>query len=188
MADIRRITSLDAATLQRLIVGYTTAELYTVSRSDDGVNVSIELRLVSLDLPLVKRYEPLDEAMLQDYLAMPAMGHSFAAFDNEDCAGIALCEPVAWNASLWVREFHVAEAARGRGIGRQLMEAIVADARAAGLRCVICETQSTNVPAIRFYRAVGFTLEGIDVSYYSNRDLERGEVAVFMKRLIGSES
>jgi ribosomal protein S18 acetylase RimI-like enzyme len=44
------------------------------------------------------------------------------------------------------------------------------------------ETQNTNVPAIRFYRSLGFHLEGIDVSFYSNDDLTSGEVALFLKR------
>ncbi len=40
---------------------------------------------------------------------------------------------------------------------------------------------NTLVPAIDFYRAVGFAVEGIDLSYYTNDDLNN-EVAVFMKR------
>jgi hypothetical protein len=29
---------------------------------------------------------------------------------------------------------------------------------------------------------MGFELDGVDMSYYTNRDVESGEVAVFMKR------
>jgi ribosomal protein S18 acetylase RimI-like enzyme len=48
--------------------------------------------------------------------------------------------------------------------------------------CVmVCET-NTNVPAISFYRQVGFSMDGVDLSYYTNRDLTDGEVAIFMKR------
>ena len=43
-------------------------------------------------------------------------------------------------------------------------------------------TQTTNVPAIDFYRKVGFEVDGIDLSYYGNNDVEAGEVALFMKR------
>jgi ribosomal protein S18 acetylase RimI-like enzyme len=52
---------------------------------------------------------------------------------------------------------------------------------------IVCETQNTNVPAIRFYRALGFTVDGIDVSLYTNDDLARGEVALFLKKRL-SES
>ena len=51
---------------------------------------------------------------------------------------------------------------------------------------MVCETQSTNVPAIEFYRKVGFEVEGIDLSYYSNDDAPDGEVANFMKRKLVS--
>lgn len=88
-----------------------------------------------------------------------------------------------WNKSLWVWEFHVAEMYRRRGLGRRLMDALAGRAKAAGLRTIVCETQNTDVPAIDFYRAVGFSIEGIDVSYYTNDDLlPGGEVAIFMKR------
>ena len=54
--------------------------------------------------------------------------------------------------SKWVWELHVAENHKRRGIGQQMIEALVEKARAAGLRTVVCETQNTNVPAIHFYR------------------------------------
>ena len=56
--------------------------------------------------------------------------------------------------------------------------------RAAGLRAIFLETQTTNVPAIRFYRKVGFTLDGIELSLYSNDDWPDGEMALFMKRVL----
>lgn len=47
------------------------------------------------------------------------------------------------------------------------------------------ETEThTAVPAIRFYRSVGFQVEGIDLSYYTNMDVTDFEVAIFMKRKI----
>jgi ribosomal protein S18 acetylase RimI-like enzyme len=70
---------------------------------------------------------------------------------------------------------------RGAGIGRQLMQVVLANARRVGCRVVVCETQNTNVPAIDFYRKVGFEIDAIDLSYYSNHDVHDGEVAIFMK-------
>jgi ribosomal protein S18 acetylase RimI-like enzyme len=34
------------------------------------------------------------------------------------------------------------------------------------------------------YRRLGFKVEGIDISYYSNHDYPQGEVAIFMKRRV----
>ena len=61
------------------------------------------------------------------------------------------------------------------------MDQVAEVAKAEGLRILVCETQNTNVPAIVFYRSVGFEVGGVDLSYYTNRDVE-DEVAVFMKR------
>ena len=66
------------------------------------------------------------------------------------------------------------------------MEAMADKAKEAGMRVIVCETQNYNVPAIEFYRKVGFEIEGIDLSYYSNRDMTEGEVAIFMKRKLES--
>ena len=62
------------------------------------------------------------------------------------------------------------------------MEAVADEAKEANLRVIVCETQNTNVPAIEFYRKVGFEIEGIDLSYYDMTE----EVAVFMKRELAS--
>lgn len=184
MADIRTLPSLDAALLRQLISGYTSTEMYAVSRTETPEHVRFELRLIPRDRPIVKRYSPLDQPTLAHYTTLAAQGHCLGAFVGDACAGLALTEPQAWNRSLWVHELHVAASHQRQGIGRQLMDAVIASAHARQLRCVVCETQSSNVPAIRFYRALGFTLEGLDLTYYTNADRERGEVAIFMKRLL----
>ena len=62
------------------------------------------------------------------------------------------------------------------------METVAELDRKDGFRILVCETQTTNAPAIVFYRQLGFVMEGIDVSYYSNQDYPNGEIAVFMKK------
>jgi ribosomal protein S18 acetylase RimI-like enzyme len=62
------------------------------------------------------------------------------------------------------------------------METAVQKAKAAGLRTIVCETQNTNATAVNVYRRLGFSVEAIDISYYSNDDYPDGDVAVFMKR------
>ncbi|HEY7343469.1 MAG TPA: GNAT family N-acetyltransferase [Ktedonobacterales bacterium] len=184
MVVIRPLPSIDASLLERLITGYTSTEMYRVTRDETPDTIRFELRLTTLEQPFVKRYPPLDSAELQRYRDLAAAGQAFGAFEGETCIGIALCEPQRWNSSLTVWEFHIAPKHRRQGVGRALMAAVEAHARDEGLRCLVCETQTTNVPAIRFYRALGFTIDAVDVSLYANDDIERGEVAVFMKKRI----
>ena len=182
MVEIRRMTQLGAALLKDLIVGYTTSAMYVASKEESPEATRIELRLALLEQPVSKVYPALTEATLEHYTAIARQGHAFGAFIEDRCVGLALSEVSLWNASLLVHEFHVAAAHQGQGIGRLLMETLARHAQEQGLRCLVCETQTTNVSAIRFYRAQGFVLDGIDFSYYTNQDLERGEIAVFLKK------
>ncbi len=184
MIVIRPLSSIDAALLERLITGYTSTEMYRVTRAETADTTHFELRLTLLEYPFVKRYPALDATELQRYRDLAAAGQAFGAFEGETCVGIALCEPQRWNSSLSVWEFHITPECRGQGVGRALMAAVETHARNEGMRCLVCETQTTNVPAIRFYRALGFTVDAVDVSLYANDDIERGEVAVFMKKRV----
>jgi ribosomal protein S18 acetylase RimI-like enzyme len=50
----------------------------------------------------------------------------------------------------------VADAAKGLGIGRKLIETCIDAARAAGAYRVYLETNSTLAPALGLYRSAGF--------------------------------
>jgi putative acetyltransferase len=55
-----------------------------------------------------------------------------------------------------VAKMAVAESQRGMGIGRQLLEHAIAEARAAGAKRLSLETNTKLQPAIRLYESVGF--------------------------------
>ena len=59
-----------------------------------------------------------------------------------------------------VKSMHTVEAARGQGIGRRMIEHLIAVARAAGYRRLSLETGSMVefAPARSLYRGAGFTL------------------------------
>ena len=59
------------------------------------------------------------------------------------------------------------------------MRRALAWARSENLRGVLLETQTNNMPACRFYQAMGFKLCGIDDHFYSNDDIGAKEVAIF---------
>lgn len=182
MVEIKPLDRFDPEAVQLAITGYVSSAKYALTKTETPTHTIIQAQLVQLDQPYVKRFEPMDEETIQRYTHIVAGGFSFGALDDERLVGLALAEPHKWNKSLWVWEFHISESHRGRGIGRQLMDLLAERARAAGLRTLVCETQNTNVPAITFYRQVGFSLDGIDLSYYTNDDVSSGEVALFMKR------
>lgn len=184
---IQPLLALDESHFALLDSGYTTSEVYAVSKVETPNLTQFELRLAPIAPPFVKHYLPPDPTTRDHYAVLARDGHVFGALVRQACAGLAITEPKMWNHSLWVHDFHIAPDRHGQGLGRRLMERVIAAARAQGLRCVVCETQNTNVAAIRFYRALGFTLDGLDLSLYSNHDRERGDFAVFMKRPLDDE-
>lgn len=58
-------------------------------------------------------------------------------------------------AELWINEVAVAEAQRGQGIGRRLLEALFEQARRLGCREAWVLTEPDNLPAQRLYAAAG---------------------------------
>lgn len=181
MLEIRSLTELNLANLQRVASGYASDSQYVVRYASAEDHVSFDLQRVSLDKPYVKQFD-YDDEILQRYKGLLNEGYSFGAYDGDLLVGLIIGESHDWNRSLWVLEFHVVDAYRDEGIGKQLMECVVQKAKGAGFRTIVCETQHTNVTAIDVYRKLGFNLEGIDISYYSNHDYPDGEIAVFMKR------
>lgn len=59
-----------------------------------------------------------------------------------------------------VEAIYLAPAARGRGLGRPLLEAAVAALRAAGFETTVLWVLTANGPARRFYEAAGFHPDG----------------------------
>jgi ribosomal protein S18 acetylase RimI-like enzyme len=183
MIEIRPLLQPDDALITSLIRGYTSSLAYRVSRSEGPDYSCLQLDLVRLEQPTTKRYPSPDAATLRFYRDAASQGYSFGAYDHERCAGLALTGLQAWNASLILHEFHIDPDYQRQGIGQRLMRELIAHATVSRrVRCIAAETQSSNVPAIQFYRRMGFVLDGIDLSYYTNEDVARGEVAVFMKK------
>jgi N-acetylglutamate synthase-like GNAT family acetyltransferase len=55
-----------------------------------------------------------------------------------------------------VAKMAVTKSAQGGGLGRRLLEQVIAEARRAGARRLYLETNSKLAPAIRLYESVGF--------------------------------
>jgi putative acetyltransferase len=102
--------------------------------------------------------EPADEVVLGDPVGeiVAPGGHIFMA---EDAAG----EPIGCvglkamaDGGFEVVKMTVAEAARGTGLGRLLMQACIDRAKASGAPRLYLETNASLGPALGLYRAAGF--------------------------------
>ena len=181
LIQFRTLPSISADILAEINRGYTSSARYRASKTESSERTVISLEWEELPNHYVKSWDSDDEELAR-YQEVAALGYSLAAYEKEQLVGLALCEPRTWNNTLWIWEFHVAESHRRLGIGRRLMETLAEKSRQEGFRALGLETQNTNTPAIAFYRALGFEIEAIDLSLYTDSDVIDGEVAIFMRR------
>lgn len=103
------------------------------------------------------RIEPKDREVLDHPQAniLDKGGHIFMAEQADEAVGCVALLPLA-DGGFEVGKMTVTEAARGTGLGRRLMEACIARAKALGAPRLYLETNATLAPALSLYRSVGF--------------------------------
>jgi GNAT superfamily N-acetyltransferase len=117
--------------------------------------------------------EPADEAVLGDPVGkvLEPGGHIFMAEgpDGEPlgCVGLKAMADGGFE----VIKMTVAEAARGTGLGRRLMQACIDRAKSDGASRLYLETNGALGPALGLYRAMGFTDLPPRESDYSRCDI-----------------
>ncbi len=85
----------------------------------------------------------------------------------------------SWNNYVQVDDFAVDRSARQSGIGRLLMDEVVAWTQDKNLPGIRLETQSNNVAACRFYYRYGFRLGGFDKNLYTALEKSHSETALY---------
>ncbi|GIJ36104.1 ribosomal-protein-alanine N-acetyltransferase [Micromonospora sediminimaris] len=100
-------------------------------------------------------------------------GHFYRVVTDDDggvlgYAGLAVAPPD----EAWVQNIAVRREAQRRGIGKLLLEALLAEAGRLGVRAVLLEVAADNAPAQRLYATYGFEPIGVRRGYYqpSNTD------------------
>ena len=151
MADIADVFGGEAGTGEVRLRGPRVGEL--------GWLVHRQALLYSEQFGWNDEFEALIAGLYRDYRLMPETPPKrlwIAELQGGIAGSIYLCpgdEPgVAKLRMLYVEPF-----ARGRGIGRLLVDAVVAFARASGYARVTLWTQSSLIAARRIYKAAGFT-------------------------------
>ncbi|MEP6504088.1 MAG: GNAT family N-acetyltransferase [Betaproteobacteria bacterium] len=143
--NIRRLQARDAAAFQalRLAALLDTPEAFASSHDEEK------------DLPLAEVARRFDDRP----------GHAvFGAFDGDALLGMVgvareARAKMAHKAHVW--GMYVGGAARGHGVARHLMEAVLALARATpGVAKLTLSVDAANVAAIALYESLGFVVYG----------------------------
>jgi ribosomal protein S18 acetylase RimI-like enzyme len=174
MVAIRRVRlPEDRAALLGLDRSFTTDRVYRIASTAD----SFALEAIPVQPPLRKEFPLAD-----DLGAERAWDEGFVAEQGGSVIGFAAFTHRRWNRRTELSHLYVAPSVRGQGVGRTLVEAVIAAARDAEMRCVWLETSNLAYPAIQFYRRIGFALCGLDVSLYDPASEVAGETALYFMR------
>jgi [ribosomal protein S18]-alanine N-acetyltransferase len=128
----------------------------------------------------IEQIAPIEADLFGEEQWSPAMfwnelasGHYYlVALDAEGTvcgyAGLAAAPPD----EAWVQNIAVRRDRQHSGIGRALLEALLAEAQSRGVRSVLLEVAVDNGPAQRLYDGYGFEAVGLRRGYYqpSNTD------------------
>jgi len=107
----------------------------------------------------------------------------FLEYSNE-IIGVAITQKYDWNNTLNIEMIEIKNDFRKMGFGSIIMKEIERIAQNNNVRAITLETQTANGIAIEFYKKNGYNIEGIDISLYSNEDIEKEEIALIMKKRI----
>ena len=105
-------------------------------------------------------------AVVEGRLAVRDDRGAFGAFHDDDLVGMVVLgridqKKVSHKAFIW--SMYVAPAARGRGVGRALLDAALALARTVpGVRQVNVGVTADNAIAVRLYESLGFRRFGLE--------------------------
>lgn len=134
------------------------------------------VRLTEADLPAVAALEAAQgwpmggsESSLGVALADPAAAvfglmERNAPAEQGGLVGYAVAARLPFEAEL--QALLVSEARRGRGLARELLAAVVDQARGWGSERLLLEVRAGNAAAIALYRGAGFREDGIRRGYY----------------------
>jgi ribosomal protein S18 acetylase RimI-like enzyme len=157
----------------KLVFRYTAKSYYEIIRDADHI-FSIQLVRQELEEEVEKEFEGL---LFAEYLEEPSV---FGISAGDQIVGFLEIARESWHNRLRITELLVKTDFRGQGYGSKLIDKAKEIMRTEGFRELVLETQSCNTRAIDFYLNNGFIVNGLDLSCYTNEDIDKKEVRLEM--------
>ena len=180
--SIRPLTETDIPRLEEIRPGFVSETTLEVERTGDTLEAGWRLVERPLAQPFDKGadydFDRTEQANIRRRLRR-GDGLHLGVEGQGRRVGLLDAAPERWNKTAFVWNLMLDSAVRRQGIGRELFQRAVQWGQQGRYRALVFETQTNNVPACRFYLAMGCELEGIRTALYTNHDLARGEAALF---------
>ena len=163
---------------------YVSDRYVRVVRTGQSPEISLSLQVESLGdkfrsqgLSIVRRR---DREEIQSRIGSRSL--QLVVEDSGRLIALLDSEVESWRRVLRVWNLLVDQEYRRQGIGTELMHRAEEFGIERHCRAISADAQATNWPALTFYSKMGFEICGVDDHFYTNRDLERKEVALFLYR------
>jgi len=180
MKTYKQINHLSKDSLDKMgFNGYTTKKIFQVERSNENSNINIRIVEKDLEEEYIEEWKP-SKASEKYFNEVLTQGYSIGVYHQEELIGFAILAYYEWNNSMWIENIRVSEKHQKKGIGKDLIGRALEISREKSVRILGLETQSTNYPAIQFYKKCGFTISGVDFAKYPQRKNDLEQVAILM--------
>lgn len=100
-----------------------------------------------------------------DFDEIAEKGVIFGAYEDGKCIGVAIYQDY-WLKYMYLYDLKVSSSARGKGVGKKLIEAGMGEAKSRGYIGLYTQAQDNNLNACMFYLKAGFRIGGFDNRVY----------------------
>ncbi|MBC8067970.1 MAG: GNAT family N-acetyltransferase [Deltaproteobacteria bacterium] len=169
LRELDRVTDHDG--VAAIDTAFETASVFELAIDERR----LELVERTLPQPRIKRYD-----IAELFAPWCTWDHGYVAVDG-GIVGVAVVEYEPWHRRLTLWHLYVGRPRRREGIARALLERVETHGRKIGALRVWLETSTVNVPGIAAYARLGYTLCGVDSTYYEATDVA-DEVAVYLSK------
>lgn len=187
-AAIRKMKMSDLLLLEGIDPTFESQSYLALERSEAGGWPTFQFVERTFETPFVKevgyRYDVVQMEQTR-YRLQQGGSLLLVAEAAERLVAVLEVEGETWRNTALVWALFVDKAWRGQGLGTTLLKRAEAWARRRKFRALVLETQTNNLPAIRFYQRQGYQIAGFDTHFYTNQDVERREVGLFLYKELG---
>lgn len=116
-----------------------------------------------------------------DFDEISAKGVIYGAYEDEQCIGVAVYQDYFLK-HMYLYDLKVNASARGKGVGKLLIEAGMEAAKERGYKGLYTVAQDNNLNACMFYLSAGFDIGGFDNRVYDGTSQEGKSDIIFYKK------
>jgi ribosomal protein S18 acetylase RimI-like enzyme len=180
--EYKPITPACIARLQDIRADYVSHKYLRLTKTGEKFEVGFTLKLGYLEKPFRSQgYGIIRERDKEEIRSrMDAQALQLVVEEDRRLIGLLDVEIESWRRVAKIWNLLVDEEYRRQGIGTELMRRAKEFAIRHDCRAIAVETQTTNWPALNFYLKRGLQICAVDDHFYTNHDLERKEVALFL--------